>query len=1315
MIKKRLKKFFVILMAASMLVQQTNILTVSASDESYESSTEMFAAADETVSTVSDFEESYIYEDSNYQDQVFSDTETSSVAEDYLENTEESGVTEEIITVPEETVIPEETSEESYIPAEDNETTETADAETEGASDSETDEQNTDQETSAPSEEESENQTTEASEDENVSDVKEATYYVDGLEYGKVTARNLKAAGLSDSELIVKHKKVSEIDLNEVYRFVTEGYDPTDLIALDITFVKDGAEVQPVAPVEITMTYHALEGQNFKILHFMKNGMAEQIFNGTALINRADFFADSFSVYAVISETEAEESAELAVNYSESLHVGDEKEITGNKPQSSGNSSGQQGGNNHTWKVEEGTDIVTLTNTKNQTVTVKGVKTGTAKITHEYGNGSKDTYTITVSAAPSYQVVKGDTIKIKTQVSGNSHSWSVADTSIATITGGSSSSEVTIKGVSVGSVVVTHQYGNNKEAFTVEVTPAIGDKFSVFKEIVGTVKESDLKAGSTLRYNITVFNDSDSDLNDITVSEGTLGQNVVIKDDPTETGLYTVSGNVATIASIAPGKSVTVRAEYTLTEQDITNSSKTIEKTATVTYQEGGSSAQKTATAKINLPDPEKDFDVSKVLSADNEKTIDWEAGETVKFDIYVRNDNTTTSIENITVKDNLEGAKIVEDTEGNYVVNEDGTATISEIAASDSVTVKAEYTVTQADQTAKKRIANTATATYGGKEKTTDKAYIVPKDLPTVNVYIYMLIGEFSKEAKEALGIEDLVTNRHGYAPVGILTVDSTFFSEANPAYPSNWATKQTAMLRSDADWTRLYDSVIGFTPTGMVDSDGYKYSKNNNSKVTLEMVSLARRDLNHTSGSKYTALFTQDGSTYTHEWGIPDSNPQLHLDCVFDTVTVNFYYDKVGGTHVINKAGTDLTGKSYIKGQHVAEPVLPDLPVGEFYEFYKEDGTKWNFAVDTVNSDPTNIIVKVSKKFAKLDVKKTVTNGKLVSGGYYAHEDGTPFKEGDVVEFDITVQNIGNYALKDVIVEEVLEGAKFVAGTGYTIGADGKAVIPSLTKGEAPAYRGGSVTLKAQYTVTAADEGIIKTNKAIAKTDDDITTPGDDTEDFIVGTPLKITALDKTKEYDGTALTGTEAGFKSEGLKTVDGVEDKLTVELEGTITNVNKDGVSNVVKSYVVTRGTKDVTGEYTVTTVDGTLKITPATLTVVTGGGLKEYDGTPLTNSEISVTGFKNNETASYKTTGSQTEVGNCQNIYTITWNGSASEGNYTVSENLGTLTVVDKNNVITKTLSNEPEDKVAFKVGETIKWEVKVVNIYDEAKTITLTE
>ena len=92
----------------------------------------------------------------------------------------------------------------------------------------------------------------------------------------------------------------------------------------------------------------------------------------------------------------------------------------------------------------------------------------------------------------------------------------------------------------------------------------------------------------------------------------------------------------------------------------------------------------------------------------------------------------------------------------------------------------------------------------------------------------------------------------------------------------------------------------------------------------------------------------------------------------------------------------------------------------------------------------------------------------------------------------------------------------------------------------------------------------------------------------------------------------------------------------------------------------------TGNYS-GTVTRTYRINPAELAVTTADGTKAYDGTALAGTGASIAGLVNNETATVTATGSQTEVGSSANTYSIVW-GTAKASNYTITENLGTLTV-----------------------------------------------
>ncbi len=93
-------------------------------------------------------------------------------------------------------------------------------------------------------------------------------------------------------------------------------------------------------------------------------------------------------------------------------------------------------------------------------------------------------------------------------------------------------------------------------------------------------------------------------------------------------------------------------------------------------------------------------------------------------------------------------------------------------------------------------------------------------------------------------------------------------------------------------------------------------------------------------------------------------------------------------------------------------------------------------------------------------------------------------------------------------------------------------------------------------------------------------------------------------------------------------------------------------------------------YSVTVTDGSLTVEPCPITITTGSASKVFDGSPLTCSEGSATGMPAGVIYVIPN-GTITDAGNVSNTYTIDWNGWVAN-NYTITENLGTLTVKPTN-------------------------------------------
>ena len=182
-----------------------------------------------------------------------------------------------------------------------------------------------------------------------------------------------------------------------------------------------------------------------------------------------------------------------------------------------------------------------------------------------------------------------------------------------------------------------------------------------------------------------------------------------------------------------------------------------------------------------------------------------------------------------------------------------------------------------------------------------------------------------------------------------------------------------------------------------------------------------------------------------------------------------------------------------------------------------------------------------------------------------------------------------------------------------------------------------------------------------------------------------ITVTAASESKKYDGTPLTNN--GFSCTEGVLVPG--DVLTAVVEGSATNVGDEG-KNVVKSYKVMRGGADVTGNYTFTdSVDGTLTILPRTVTLTSETASKEYDGTPLTRPDVSVTGdgFVSGEVTGITATGSVTYVsdGTVENTITYTTGAAFREANYKITKIPGQLSITQSSNAIVITTASKSRE------------------------------
>ena len=184
---------------------------------------------------------------------------------------------------------------------------------------------------------------------------------------------------------------------------------------------------------------------------------------------------------------------------------------------------------------------------------------------------------------------------------------------------------------------------------------------------------------------------------------------------------------------------------------------------------------------------------------------------------------------------------------------------------------------------------------------------------------------------------------------------------------------------------------------------------------------------------------------------------------------------------------------------------------------------------------------------------------------------------------------------------------------------------------------------------------------------------------------TNLTIKADSQTWTYDGIShgvhgytLTygGSDYHIGADGFHTFAN-GDVLLVDVAGSVTHVAEGNVANVPTVVSIKNGTEDVSSAYCVNLVNGTLAVTCRDVVLTSGTASKTYDGTPLTNEAVGVSGsgWLTGKEASYSNFASITYAGSTLNTFDYTLASGEVAADYCVTEHYGTLTVKKKALVI----------------------------------------
>ena len=177
-----------------------------------------------------------------------------------------------------------------------------------------------------------------------------------------------------------------------------------------------------------------------------------------------------------------------------------------------------------------------------------------------------------------------------------------------------------------------------------------------------------------------------------------------------------------------------------------------------------------------------------------------------------------------------------------------------------------------------------------------------------------------------------------------------------------------------------------------------------------------------------------------------------------------------------------------------------------------------------------------------------------------------------------------------------------------------------------------------------------------------------------WVKKTVIEVTANSDTLPYNGEVQ-------KVEGFKEVTGgyVVTGLTAVAEGKDFGTYDTVITGTAK---VTKDGVDVTDKVIVNKINGILTISKREVTLTSQTDSKDYDGTPLTRPDVTITGgFVKDEVKEVKATGSVTNVSEGEVTNTITYKTSNkfNPNNYSITKNEGKLSITPVTDEVTVTI------------------------------------
>ncbi|MBQ6503052.1 MAG: Cna B-type domain-containing protein [Flexilinea sp.] len=734
-------------------------------------------------------------------------------------------------------------------------------------------------------------------------------------------------------------------------------------------------------------------------------------------------------------------------------------------------------------------------------------------------------------------------------------------------------------------------------------------KLEIVKKVNGK-DEITVDKPETVTYTVTVSNTGNVDITGITLSDDFYTADA---QTPFDLKAMDADGNV-------DSKEITYT--YTLDQaaidngEDIVNTAKVNTAKAVGTYEEKSvESNTDTATVKI---DQNQDLDLTKTVISRKENYV---LGDRVEYQITVKNTGNVT-LHNISLSDPM--------------LDENQNTRIPQLAPGDTATLTGYHTVTVAD-VVETKVINKVTAKADETDEKSDEVTVTTAKIP---LEITADSGTHTYDGTEFTLPTWKITKGTLVDPESAMTVTVT-------GSATRWTgTKVTNEAVKDS--AKIIDS----TGTDVTAAYDITY-KNGELEILKRAITIkAESDTKTYDG---TAL-TKDSLDKSYESQLASTDSISAFTVTGSQTTAGHSDNKPSGFQISHQTLGDVTDCYDItpeNGTLTVEPRPLTITAGSDTKVY--DGTP--LTKDSIELSETTPLAEgdsIQSRTVNGSQTEVGSSANVPSNAVIVNKDGETVTSSYIIKYEngeLTVTRNRSVIITAASDTKVYDGTP-LTNDGYTYsGLAAGDYIDSVTVTGTQTNTGTSENVPSAVVIrNAAGEDVTGNYENITYRPGTLT---------VTQKPLFITADSDVKIYDSTSLK--RETYTNTALAAGDELSE---VVVTGSRIQV---GISpNTPSNGVIRNGAgEDVTGNYKISYISGTLEVKPRPVTVTADSFTKEFGQLdPIFTAQVA--GTLNGDTVDYTLTR---EAGEDAGVYPITATGAERQGNYIVSYYPGTLTIV----------------------------------------------